>query len=957
MKTNPLRNRALLLLLCGAMLLSLFACGGGEQESKSETTDVESITDTAAASESVADTEESSEDMTETTEEKQVETTEKPIPETTETRVETTETRVETTETEAPATTEAKATETETESEKLELVYGYDFENSSWTADFATGGGATREIAYDPTGSGSVVLALTHSAAQTASWIRNKNNYEAGNQGKITVSVDLYIPAGALRGAGDCVQMQINGSPDHHIDLVSDAKANMGAFDTKDFPRDKWFTVRFSFDMDKLRYNMEIVEDGEVRAVVLPNRGAASLKDTGPLTLRVFLSGADQTVYVDHMGIVTGKAENEGGDAPQVAKSVSFLRIDGVNAAGQLLSIYGDFAGGATVADLTDVAWERSDGMSGEFKPIAGVTSHEYTPKGGGYYLRVSAKYGKKTLTSYPVYVRGQVTENFVKAYLSADGNTLSAAIVYNNELSTYEAVAKVVVYEGNAAVKTYTESFSMKQGSDLLVFTFDDLSLSGKRAVLTVTAGDKVICEAVTADEKLPKMLVLKKSNGTQVLADKKEIAYFKQNRYMKFRPSGESDHWKGTDNNPIDMGFAYQESAVKGLNNISVASVVAPGVFKVTFVGEKVGLKTTQRNELIGFWDAETKSFSFIYNASMTADTETWHDNSGVSWASHGRVEVFDYCSERMSILDRVYNKNHNGDLYDYVIYENGSELIRIPKLPVPYTLGGGTYFYGFRMSPGESMYLPDAKEGGWEATLLESTGDTYIEICWSWYDIHNVEYGSVPQVGSCDSFTVTESWLFTPTSAAEDKALIDRATEVPWKDQPNYQLPLFSTNNTFETQFGGTDWQYAWWKTSHNCSMDGTVGHDGAGSVKIQKSTSGEDSWYTEGVWGFPYSFDEVEGKTYRLSGYIKTENVVGEAYIANIQYQHATPNDHTVTKSESVSGSSDWTYVSITFVGKQRTTASGATQRCVDHFFLTLDGTGTVWFDDVRIEEVK
>jgi hypothetical protein len=33
------------------------------------------------------------------------------------------------------------------------------------------------------------------------------------------------------------------------------------------------------------------------------------------------------------------------------------------------------------------------------------------------------------------------------------------------------------------------------------------------------------------------------------------------------------------------------------------------------------------------------------------------------------------------------------------------------------------------------------------------------------------------------------------------------------------------------------------------------------------------------------------------------------------------------------------------------------ANGNKQNCIDHFFLTLNGTGTVWFDDVVIEEVK
>ena len=80
------------------------------------------------------------------------------------------------------------------------------------------------------------------------------------------------------------------------------------------------------------------------------------------------------------------------------------------------------------------------------------------------------------------------------------------------------------------------------------------------------------------------------------------------------------------------------------------------------------------------------------------------------------------------------------------------------------------------------------------------------------------------------------------------------------------------------------------------------------------------------------------------------------MVGEAYIANKQYQHATPNDYTLCKSESVMGTNDWTYVSVTFVAQERSFPDGSRQRCIDHFYLTLNGSGRVWFDDVKIEEV-
>ena len=852
---------------------------------------------------------------------------------------------------------EIETTEKKEEETFVEKVYGYDFNDNSWTSLFDMAGGATREIAPDPAGSGEAVLAITHSSSQSASWIRNKAAFENTVSGKVVISVALYIPSSALQGAGDYVQMQINGEYNHHCNLVSDAKQNPSAFDTKDFPRDKWFQVQFVFDMDSLRYNLVVVEDGQERAVIFAGRAASNLQESGPINLRVYLGGSDQTVYVDNHGLVTERIVTGGGGneaRPEVESGVSFLRVEGINAAGEQLEIYGDFAGGAKADDLTDISWERSDTYSGSYSAVSGASALSYTPASGGYYLRVRAKYGAKTLVSCPVYIREEANAGFFEPYLSLDGSTLTAAVVYNNEKSVLSATATVVVYDGSTAVKTYSESFEVKVGSDLKIFTFDASGASGKRVELTVKAGNDTLCKTEISSD-MPKAKVLKSSSGSSIYIGKELIADFKDNRYMRFRPTTENDHWIGTEHNPVDMGFAYQEAGVKGLYNTSVDFISAPGAFKIVFKGQKVGLDAEQTNELIGFWNADTEEFSYIYNCSITADTETWHKNS--SWAASNRIEAFDYNLERMSILDRVYNNNLGGDLYDYVIYENGSELTRIPKLPVPRTMLSGKYYYGFFISPGESFYFTDANEGGWKSTLLSAVGDTYLEICWSWYDIHNCAENSVPRLGSCDEFTVSQSWLYTTTTAEHDDALDDNAVEVEWRDLPNYQLPLFSTDNTFETQFGGTDWQYAWWKSSYDCTMDATVGHNGAGSVKIEKSQAGEASWYTEGVWGFPYSFDDVQGKTYQVSGWIKTENVVGEAYIANIQYQHATPNDNTVTRSEGISGTTDWTYVTFTFTAQEREKADGTVQRCIDHFFLTLDGTGTVWFDDVKIEEVK
>ena len=914
--------RILAVAIMSAVLLSLFACTGDESENESES-ESESISE-----EPTGETEDKGDADTDDKEEssdKEEETTEKkdePI---------------------------------------METVYGYDFQDNSWSDHFDKAGASTRELAIDPAGSENVVLAVTHDDSQNSSYIKNKDAFENTKTGQFTISVDLYIPSDALKSEGDYVQLQINGEYDHHCNLVSDAKLNPSDFDTKDFPRDKWFKVQFIFDMDTLRYNLVIVEDGEIRAKVFSRHSARSLRETGPTVLRVFLGGAEQTIYIDHMGLVTERIAENGNnpdnnpdDKPIYADGVGFLRVDGVNVAGEKLSIYGDFTGKATASSLTDITWERSETYSGNYSAISGADGTDYTSENGGYYLRVRAKYGAKTLTSYPVYIRERADAGFIEPYLSVDGNNITAAVVYNSESPATKATLTVTVYDGSKAVKTFTESFTLKQASDINFFTFSGDSLSGKRVALTVSAGGSVIC-STEAIADMPLAKIQKTSSGSTVYIGDKILADFANNRYMRFRPTTANDHWIGTENNPIDMGFAYQETGVAGLYNTAVDFVAAPGAFRIVFTGQKAGLKTEQRNELIGFWNAAKQEFSFIYNCSMTADTQTWHKNS--SWAASGRVEPFDYHLERMSILDRVYNNNQNGDLYDYVIYENGGELVRIPKLPVPHTAIGGKYFYGFFLSPGESVYYPDPNEGGWKSTILSDSGDTYVEICWSWYDIHSCSENSVPRVGNCDNFTVSQSWLFTATDAEHDSALIGDAVEVDWKSLPNYQLPIFSTNNTFETQFGGTDWQYAWWKSTYDCTMDATVGHSGAGSVKIQKSSSGAASWYTEGVWGYPYSFDQVQGKTYKISGYIKTENVVGEAYIANIQYRPETPNDDTVIRSEGITGTTDWKFVSFTFTAQEREKADGSTDRCIDHFFLTLNGSGIVWFDDVVIEEVE
>ncbi|MBE0534568.1 MAG: hypothetical protein IH624_02785, partial [Phycisphaerae bacterium] len=113
---------------------------------------------------------------------------------------------------------------------------------------------------------------------------------------------------------------------------------------------------------------------------------------------------------------------------------------------------------------------------------------------------------------------------------------------------------------------------------------------------------------------------------------------------------------------------------------------------------------------------------------------------------------------------------------------------------------------------------------------------------------------------------------------------------------------------------------------------------VGRTGQASVKMN-STTGADISYGQTVTVEPFS-------RYRLSGWIKTENVAagtGEGALLNI-------HDMQGTKTPAVTGTKDWTQVACEFV----TTNNSLQIHCL--FGGWGSSTGTAWYDDVRLEKI-
>ena len=114
---------------------------------------------------------------------------------------------------------------------------------------------------------------------------------------------------------------------------------------------------------------------------------------------------------------------------------------------------------------------------------------------------------------------------------------------------------------------------------------------------------------------------------------------------------------------------------------------------------------------------------------------------------------------------------------------------------------------------------------------------------------------------------------------------------------------------------------------------------IGHSGAHSVMMRSESGADATWGLE-VPVKPFS-------VYRLSGWIKTENVAattGEGALLNL---HTMPY-----KTRALTGTHDWTRVELTF-------ETGEQDSVLFHCLLGGWGlaTGTAWYDDVSIELIE
>ena len=88
----------------------------------------------------------------------------------------------------------------------------------------------------------------------------------------------------------------------------------------------------------------------------------------------------------------------------------------------------------------------------------------------------------------------------------------------------------------------------------------------------------------------------------------------------------------------------------------------------------------------------------------------------------------------------------------------------------------------------------------------------------------------------------------------------------------------------------------------------------------------------------------------GRRYRLSGWIKTENVRGEgAFLSATQLVYSMAHPRAMVSTAPLLGTHDWTHVSVDVEAITDT---------IPHVWmeLRLYGAGKAWFDDVALMEI-
>jgi hypothetical protein len=484
------------------------------------------------------------------------------------------------------------------------------------------------------------------------------------------------------------------------------------------------------------------------------------------------------------------------------------------------------------------------------------------------------------------------------------------------------------------------------------------------------------------------PRLEIREEAGATNVFCNDQLLVEVKANRFLRFRASPEDDLWVGSEKSGADLGWVYRDPGAQGLDVLGVRHEQsrAKGEFTLHITGRKPQFESRVEAILSGRWQPDLAKFKYLLALKLQAPLEQWYENSKFqqrglpSTGSQLWTEVLDYCIEGVTITERMLSPNakqrKQPQLYDWFVKSHdGVNWEKWPKIHIPFPVRPGDYItIRDRVNPtreGGYYGFLDGRTGGWMTRITKTPAPVVYELCWSRFDVHMLLEGAIPPRHSASELSLDFAMEFDPIAPTRAKEIVDRAVEPAWRDAPEYQnLPLFSWNNRFDQVITDlpsekTSNQTLWWASGYDCFRDDTTGYDDHYSVSIKRNTATtKASAWTTLSWAHPFNERPKSNRRFRMTAMVKTRDCTGMvrlahyssiANVGDMYYGGRFTHQKDGTKktdglvweySKSVSGTTDWTLVTLEFVVRHHGS----------NLVLEHTGTGQCWFDNVRIEDL-
>ncbi|MFA5687619.1 MAG: hypothetical protein WC959_00470 [Kiritimatiellales bacterium] len=469
-------------------------------------------------------------------------------------------------------------------------------------------------------------------------------------------------------------------------------------------------------------------------------------------------------------------------------------------------------------------------------------------------------------------------------------------------------------------------------------------------------------------------------------------------QGRTLRFRATPENDHWVGDKSMPnISMtqdvitddariGLTWGSRNDPDYKMETVNFVLSDDGFTVTVNAHKTKPAAKIISEIKARYLSDEEGFEYILRSTLNGSLSEWRAGKKMGAKGERTIEPFNYHLQRISMPERLRSAQQGeSDLYmGFVRSPDGKDWIFTPKMHVPahpiktgfYPLGnyqGNSYRGELPMADVGSFFgILDPKEGGWMTEVLESPKPLKFSLCWMFFDVHCYLYQGVPESAPDDILNLSCAIRFSPVTPQKARELLNKAEEYPWKELPEYQLPVFSRYNTFSEKISSG--KYGWLKSDFDCLWDKTSGYDDHYSISIKKEENTAPSAWYGWFWGPGYELDTPLDGVYRISARIKTRDCTGVVRMGINEgsgdnwFGREKPGKWSVPKciityaDQELTGTTDWTLITID-VPIDNTRVSALKGRPVSYMhthhiiFFEQSGSGQCWIDNVRIQQLE